>query len=393
VRFRLAEQEDLTNERGSQSAPPLFGSMRPPLPSPPQALQTEILDLDLHPNCIPSTHLTRSGDLLELPALSQRLGPWELLEEIGRGGMGVVYKARNDAGKLAAIKIERFPTALRLDDPPTTLINEYAFLTCCEHSGILGTSGLGREEGRDFVVLDFVDGHSLADLIAHQGKTKNTNGLDLDCPRVCAQLVIELGRAVRHMHERGILHRDIKPANVLLTEAGELRLIDFGLACEVGAPPEGLNANGGVSILGTPEYMAPEQARNLALDERCDIYAMGALLFELMTGRRPLEGDSSMDVLRKVGVEQAPDPRIHVAGLPAKLAEICMRAMDLDRDARFASVKDMLRELTRFCRKDEQRHSPRRQWLQRSKRGARRLAQLAAASVVAVGSLGLGAHG
>ena len=362
--------------------------MQTPASKPAAQPQTEIIELDRHSNYLPDTLLTPKGELLELPEANERLGGWELVRELGRGGMGVVYEARDEAGRRAAIKIDRFPTALRAGDPPSALIDEYSFLSRCDSPRVLRSEGIGREQGRDYVVLELVRGESLAQRIARREQPASANQ-DLRRPETCAELAIELARAVEHIHSRGILHRDIKPANVLIDERGRLRLIDFGLACELGES-QPAEVDGCLAILGTPEYMSPEQAQNLELDERCDLYAVGAVLYELMTGRRPIDGETSLDVLRKIGVEPAADPRTHVADLPQELVDICLRALSLDREARFGSARALIRALTRFLQHTRESERPPRRWLGRSSHGARRLVSMAAASVAAVSILSVG---
>jgi serine/threonine-protein kinase len=262
---------------------------------------------------------------------------YEILEELGRGGMGVVYKAWQVRGKrLVALKmilagehagpeaVARFRTeaeaAARLVHPHIVQVHE-----------------IGEQGGLPFFSLEFVDGGSLA---------AKLDGTPLPT-RKAAELVLLLARAVEEAHRRGVIHRDLKPANILLTADGQPKITDFGLAkLLVG----GVEQTRSGAILGTPSYMAPEQAEGnrIAVGPATDIYALGAILYECLTGRPPFKAESPVDTVVQV-VSQEPVPPHHLQPkTPKDLETICLKCLHKQPNKRYATAADLADDLQRF---------------------------------------------
>lgn len=208
--------------------------------------------------------------------------------EIARGGMGVVFKARH-------LRLNR-PAAIKMilggkyHDPATRIrfLIEAEAVAQLDHPHVVGVHEFGTHENLPFFVLEFVGGGTLADKLKRDGKPTS---------RAAAELVLKLADGIASAHAKGIVHRDLKPANVLLTEAGEPKVADFGLA-KVGQSD--MTATG--AVMGTPSYMSPEQAagKTKEVGTSTDVYALGAILYELLTGRPPFLGESSMETIQQV---------------------------------------------------------------------------------------------
>ena len=248
-------------------------------------------------------------------------GDYELVKEIARGAMGVVYKARQvSLNRYVALKMI---LAGRLATPE--LIQRFRIeaeaAAHLDHPHIVPIYEVGEHDGIQYFSMRLLEGGSLARLAAHRY---------LDDPRAAAGLLATLARAVHYAHQRGILHRDLKPANILLDAEGRAQVSDFGLAKLLENKAD-VTVSG--AVMGTPAYMAPEQcAGQHDIDARADIYALGATLFETLTGRPPFadvlppgaEGDFA---LREAHVRTAPpDPRTIVPSLPRALAEVALNA-------------------------------------------------------------------
>src|SRR5262249_33845752 len=230
-------------------------------------------------------------DGAELPrgARIRYFGDYELRKELGRGGMGVVYKARQlSLNRPVALKMIK--AAVPADDAELCRFqNEAEAVAALDHPGIVPIHEVGEHQGQRYFSMKLVEGGSLA---AALGRYR-------DDPRAAARLVAEVARAVHHAHMRGILHRDLKPANILVDAEGRPHVTDFGLARKVEGDSE-LTQSG--AVVGTPGYMAPEQAegRRRGITTATDVYGLGAVLYACLTGHAPFEGDSVIEVLDEV---------------------------------------------------------------------------------------------
>lgn len=251
---------------------------------------------------------------------------FELLDELGRGGMGVVYRARDlNTERIVALKVLQ---AHHLDVPDLVLRfrSEVRAVSSLDHSYVLPIHEVGEYEGIPFFSMKLTTGGSLAQSI---GNYRNK-------PREASQLLAKVARGVQHAHERGILHRDLKPGNILLDAAGEPYVCDFGLAKWI-EDDQKLTVT--AAVLGTPHYIAPEQALgSKALTTAVDIYSLGAILYELLTGRPPFIGATVLETL-VASQEKTPDRPSSIAkNVPADLETICLKALEHSPGSRYATA-------------------------------------------------------
>lgn len=267
----------------------------------------------------------------------RQIGNYELLEEIARGGMGIVYKARHIslkrsvalkmilAGQFAGdAEVQRFHTeaeaAAKLDHPHIVPIYE-----------------VGQQAGQHFLAMAFVSGGSLA------AKITDSVFASVDA----ARMVRTIALAIAYAHSKGVVHRDLKPANVLLDEQGEPRVTDFGLAKQIESD-SGLTSTG--QILGTPSYMPPEQARGETdrVGTLSDVYSLGAILYCLLTGRPPFKAATTVDTVLQVIGEVPVAPRDMNPTVPVDLETICLKCLEKAPEARYASAADLADDLQRY---------------------------------------------
>jgi serine/threonine-protein kinase len=264
------------------------------------------------------------------------VGGYELLHEVGRGSMGVVYKARQiRLNRIVALKT-LLPAAFESQRAVGRLQNEAEVAAQLDHPGIIPIHDIGQHNGQPYICMTFVDGESLAARL-------ESGPIEAE---VAAQIVADVAEAVQHAHDRGIIHHDLKPANIVLDRSGQPRIADFGLARRIGDRSQLLVAG----ISGTPAYMSPEQAagQTNAVGPASDQYALGAILYHLLTGRPPFDGADAMTVIQSVREDQPPAPRSIEPSIPVALEAICLRCLQKDVVARFASAGDLATELRHF---------------------------------------------
>ena len=264
--------------------------------------------------------------------LPTRLGPYRIVRKVGRGGMGTVYLGVDDAsGQTAAVKLLAADMAQQ-SDFRDRFKAEIETLRKLNHPNIVQIFGYGEEDQQIFYAMEFVAGSSLEDQLA-RGRAFPW--------REAARFGIAVTRALRHAHDRGVIHRDIKPGNLLLTEEGVLKLSDFGIARLFGSGR--LTVVG--SVLGTAEFMAPEQAEGRAVDPRSDLYSLGAVLYVLLA-RRPLyNARSFVEMLDKQRFEKPAPLRQFAADIPAELEQIVHRLLEKEPERRFGTATVLERRL------------------------------------------------
>jgi serine/threonine protein kinase/formylglycine-generating enzyme required for sulfatase activity/dienelactone hydrolase len=285
----------------------------------------------------------RARPLLET---GRRIGPYEIQSAIGSGGMGEVYKAR-DTRLDRAVAIKVLLPHLAEDPHPTSKTpwrarfdREAKAIAGLNHPNVCALHDMGDEEGLTYLVMEFIDGQTLADRLQR-------GPLPMDEALRCA---VEMAEALAAAHRQGIIHRDIKPANVMMTADGQVKVLDFGLAKHVGArfdaegsapaptdPPADSDLTGGGAVLGTVSYLSPEQVQGLPLDARSDVFSFGAVLYELLTGRRAFPWRGPLRTMAAV-LRDTPVPARRLRGdVPIALDAIVTRCLEKNRDRRYPS--------------------------------------------------------
>jgi serine/threonine protein kinase len=274
-----------------------------------------------------------------------------LLEVLGRGGMGVVYKARDlRRNRLVALKMILVGGHAG-EQELARFRKEAQAIAGLQHPNIVQLYDLGESEGRPFFSLELVEGGSLADQL---------DGTPWPA-RKAARLVRTLARAVHHAHQRSVIHRDLKPANVLLAADGTPKITDFGLAKQLDASKGQTPSD---AVLGTPSYMAPEQAggQSKRVGPAADVYALGAILYELLTGQPPFQGATPLDIIMQVVTDDPVAPRLLRPNLPVELETICLKCLHKDPSKRYPSAKALANDLRRFVEDEPIRARRSRPW-------------------------------
>jgi hypothetical protein len=261
---------------------------------------------------------------------------YEILGELGRGGMGVVYRARQmSLNREVALKM--LPGTFAEPHEIIRFLQEAEVIAAVKHPHVVQVYDYGQCGSRPYFAMEYLGGGSLVGLIRNAGKLS---------PTTAAELVEKIARGVQAAHDLGIVHRDIKPQNVLLGEDGEPKVTDFGLAKRGGRTD--LTRTG--AVMGTPHYMAPEQAagKTKFVGPAADIYALGVILYECLTGRTPFTAEDTVQLLVKV-VEDEPTPiRQHVPNVPRDLEAICLKCLRKEPHARYSTAEDLADDLRRF---------------------------------------------
>lgn len=260
---------------------------------------------------------------------------FEVIDVAGRGANGIVYKARDEQlGRTVAVKLLNMTTA-EDDKRHNLFLRETEAVAKLHHPGIVQVFQVGAVQNRPFMVMEYVGEETLADQFKKGPMA----------PREAAELLIKVCDAVQHAHERGVIHRDIKPGNVLINNDGEPLVADFGLARRMDVE-QSIHATG--DVVGTPAYMSPEQARGEKAAEQSDVYSIGAVLYEALSGTAPFQATTVWEVLNRV-LTHDPIPLAQlVPSVPRDLATICERCLDKASNRRYASAKEVSEELQRF---------------------------------------------
>jgi serine/threonine-protein kinase len=270
----------------------------------------------------------------ELNLIGRTIGRFEILSELGRGGMAVVYKARQTSpNRIVALKV--LPPELSLDRTYIARFRQEAdSAAALEHPNIVPIYVVDEAEGLHYIAMKFIDGRTLKEIIHERGM------LPLD---ETIRLIEQVASALDYAHSRGVIHRDIKPSNMMLDRSGWVYLTDFGLARGTGGGG-GLTVAG--TVMGTPEYMSPEQAQGLPnVGPPTDIYALGVVIYEMLTGRMPFKADTPLAML-VARLQQAPiPPRDFRSDLPLPVEDVIMRALARKPEARYPSAGEMMMAL------------------------------------------------
>jgi serine/threonine protein kinase len=311
----------------------------------PECLVAAMRQMNREPATAETVAVAVAGDALA--KAGRHFGDYELLEEIARGGMGVVYKARQvSLGRLVAVKL-----LLRGEFASEDFIKRFRIeataAASLQHPNIVAIHEVGVHQGQHYFAMDLVDGPNLARLLR-----------DGPLPaKRAAGYVKSIAEAIHFAHTRHILHRDLKPSNVLIDSSDRPRVTDFGLAKNL-ASDSGLTATG--QIYGTPSFMPPEQSSGQRgkVGVTSDVYSLGANLYHALTGRPPFVGQSVADTLKQVENKEPIAPRLLNPSVPRDLETICLKCLQKEQDRRYSSAQELAEELGRFLRDESIRARP-----------------------------------
>jgi serine/threonine protein kinase len=263
---------------------------------------------------------TATQDLLQP---GQVIGGSTIEAYIASGGMGVVYRARKKfLDRTVALKVLK-PHLAAVPSFLARFVREGKVASSLEHAGIVKVFDVGEDGGRYFIVMEFVEGRNLLDLVSEEGRLPAGKAL---------RIARQVAEALAYAHERGVVHRDIKPGNIILTDGGDAKIADLGLARPIREDTEVTNPG---AVVGTPVYMCPEQCRGAAVDARSDLYSLGATLYMLLAGKPPFRGDSTAALIHRV-VNEMPKPLKTLApDIPDKVVTLVQRLMAKHPVARF----------------------------------------------------------
>jgi serine/threonine-protein kinase len=298
-----------------------------------------------------------ASDLVRGLEPPRRFGDYELLDELARGGMGVVYRARQvSLGPVVALKMilsGQFASEAEI----RRFRAEAEAAAQIDHPNIVPIFEVGRHQGHAFFSMKLIRGGNLARHLPRY----------LDDPQAVARLVATIARTIQHAHRKGMVHRDLKPSNILIDDSGQPLIADFGLVKRSG---EGSSLTASGALLGTPAYMAPEQVSGDEASPAADIYSLGAILYQMLTGRPPFRGGTVAETLAQV-LEQDPlSPRRVRPAIPRELEFICLKCLEKDPAKRYRSAAALGADLERFLGGDEV-HVGQLGWATRLNRWAR----------------------
>jgi serine/threonine protein kinase/tetratricopeptide (TPR) repeat protein len=257
---------------------------------------------------------------------------YEILALLGQGGMGAVYKARDtELERLVALKLIRpdlasNPEILRRFKQELILAREVT------HRNVIRIFDLGQTKGFKFITMEFVEGRDLRAILRERGKLP---------PEETVQIIAQVCRALESAHAAGVVHRDLKPQNIMVDAKDRVYVMDFGIAHSLEMP--GMTQTG--ALMGTPEYMSPEQAKGIKVDARSDQFALGIIFYELLTGIPPFKADTALATLLKRTQERPRPPAEIDPTIPKAISDVVMKCMEIDRDLRFSTAREILEDL------------------------------------------------
>ena len=262
---------------------------------------------------------------------------YEIHRRLARGGMAQVYLAR-DRSLDRPVAVKELVPEFAVDPSFVERFRREAQAAAgLSNANIVGVFDWGEQDGTYFIVMEYVDGPSLAQVLRADGPLH---------PNRAAEIASEVAGGLGFAHSRGVVHRDVKPGNVLLTKSGQAKVTDFGIARALSSPDDDLTQAG--SVMGTATYFSPEQAQGLSVDPRSDLYSLGVVLYEMVTGRPPFAGDTPLAIAYKHVQDQPAAPSTLIPTLPPGLEAIIMKLLQKKPDDRYASAEDLRMDLGRF---------------------------------------------
>ncbi len=286
-----------------------------------------------------AVELLPDGSASDDDMAGKQIGPYQITGIVGKGGMGRVFKARDtQLNRSVAMKV--LPAG-HFSNPERKkrFLDEAKSASALNHPNIITIHGILEQDGTDFIVMEYVSGKTLDRFIGHRGLTL----------KQAVKYAVEIADGLAAAHAAGIVHRDIKPSNIMVSEQHRVKILDFGLAKQTEQAETSQDAsiaaeapltNPGL-VFGTAAYMSPEQAEGKRVDARSDIFSFGALLYEMVTGRRAFQGQSTVSIMAAVLNQQPPTPRALVATLPAELERVILRCLKKEPERRIQHMDDV----------------------------------------------------
>ena len=277
----------------------------------------------------------------------RRFGDYELLEEIARGGMGVVFKARQASlNRIVAVKMI-LAGQLAGEAEVQRFRAEAESAAQLQHPNIVAIHEVGVLEGQHYFSMDFVEGQNLTEYVRNRPLSS----------RQAAKYLKTIAEAIHYAHQHGILHRDLKPSNILMDQSDQPRVSDFGLARQIKGDSD-LTLSG--QVLGSPNFMPPEQAagKRSQVGPHSDVYSLGAILYYLLTARAPFAAETMTETLQQVVHNDPPSPRLLNPGMSRDLETICLKCLEKEPGKRYATAQELADELGRFLADEPIRARP-----------------------------------
>ena len=274
-------------------------------------------------------------------------GRYQIIREVGRGAMGVVYEARDpNIDRVVALKVLR-QDRIASETFVKRFLKEAKVVGRLSHPRIVTVYDVGEDNGSIYIAMEFLEGSSLSDLIRDN---------HLDAAKV-VELGVQIASTLEYAHQKGVIHRDVKPSNILINADGQIKITDFGIA-HIEDPAATLQTQAG-EIMGTPAYMSPEQVQGHPVDNRSDIFSLGIILYELSTGMRPFggEGKGLATIFNEIMLTTPHEPYMELPSIPKELSKTIMKALEKDPDKRFQTGKDLAVALQQ-CLKDKSGETP-----------------------------------
>jgi serine/threonine protein kinase/Flp pilus assembly protein TadD len=259
-------------------------------------------------------------------------GRYQIIEELGKGGMGKVYKAQDTEIK-EKVALKLIKPEISVDKKTIERFqNELKYARKISHRNVCRMYDLNKEAGSYFITMEFVSGEDLKSFIRRSGRLTISKGIDI---------VKQICEGLDEAHRLGVVHRDLKPSNIMIDNDGNARIMDFGIARSI----EGKGITGAGVMIGTPEYMSPEQVEGKDIDQRSDIYSLGVILYEMLTGRVPFEGETALNIAVKQKTENPVNPREYNEQISEDLSSVILKCLEKEKEKRYQSASELRSEL------------------------------------------------